>query len=93
MARVSEPKQFTPEQERMFKRMRNFKLRYDKAMIRAANIEQQRTDLYLAARLTNPPITYQEIADVFGVTEAAVMQKVRRDEAARANGTKPAAPA
>lgn len=86
MAPASEPKQFTAEQERMFRRMRTFKVGYDRSVARAQAKEQARTALYLAARQTRPPITYQEIADVFGVTEAAVMQKVRRHEAAQANG-------
>ena len=55
-------------------------------------LEDERTKLYLEARALDPPMTFKEIADIFGVTEAAVMQKVKRHASkpkakrARANG-------
>lgn len=46
-----------------------------------AELESERTHLYRAAREKvdgRPLLTFKEIADVYGVTEAAVMQKSKR---------------
>lgn len=77
-------RELTPEQRKMVTRLRQFKRRYDRQMAKARAIEDERTDQYLAARAVTPPLTYAHIADLFGVTEAAVMQKVRRGEKAAA---------
>lgn len=52
--------------------------RHTRASMTLAECEAQRTTLYLQARALDPPMTFKEIADIFGVTEAAVMQKVKR---------------
>lgn len=88
MAKASEPKQYTTAQRQMLRRLTTFRKKYQRDTARAEATEQARTDLYLAARELDPPLTFKDIADVFEVTEAAVMQKVRRDEVSRTNGTK-----
>lgn len=85
---ASEPKEYTPAQRQMLRRLTTFRRRYLRDAARAEATEQARTDLYLAARELDPPLTFKDIADVFEVTEAAVMQKVRRHEVSTTNGTK-----
>lgn len=87
-ATASEPKEYTTAQRQMLRRLASFRKKYLRDTARAEATEQARTDLYLAARELEPPLTFKDIADVFEVTEAAVMQKVRRHEVSTTNGTK-----
>lgn len=73
------------EQAAVLRRMAANKTRLTKAESALAKVEGERTALYLEARALEPPVTFKDIADVYGITEAAVMQKVRRHEA-RVNG-------
>lgn len=43
-----------------------------------ARLEEERAEMYAAARQLDPPMTYRAIAAEFGVTEAAVMQHLTR---------------
>lgn len=61
------------------KRLRSLARRYNRATATLAKLERERADLYQEARACTPPITFKWIADTFGVTEAAVMQKLRRE--------------
>lgn len=68
----------TPEQSRMLRDMRTFAKRFEAKQAEVAKMENDRADLYIAARAIDPPLTFRVIADTFGVTEAAVMQKIKR---------------
>ena len=74
----------TPEQERMLAYMRRFAKQFEAAHAKVAAMEEQRADLYIQARALTPPLTFRQIAQTFGVTESAVMQKI-----SRRNGTAP----
>lgn len=60
------------------RRMQRFRVRYDRATTALQQLEDERAELYEAARQLDPPMTFREIAAVFEITEAAVMQKMRR---------------
>lgn len=60
------------------RRLRALHGRYSRAQRAMKAYEEERTALYIEARALVPPMTFKEIADIFGVTEAAVMQKVKR---------------
>lgn len=75
------------EREQMLKSLRQLHARYEKATAALQAIEDERAELYLAARSMDPPMTFRAIANVFGVTEAAVMQKLRRAAAADPGAT------
>lgn len=60
------------------RRLRALHRRYTKAVDRVTEIEAARNELYLEARALDPPLTFESIARVFGVTSTAVMQKVGR---------------
>lgn len=79
------------ERSAMIRRLKSFHRRYTRHVEQVRADEDERSRLYLEARATNPPITYREIAEVFGVTEAAVMQKVKRHDD-KVNGRPPAKP-
>lgn len=66
------------EQERTVKNLRRLAARYNRAVAHLAALEDDRAEAYLAARALDPPVTFKAIADAFGVTEAAVMQKIKR---------------
>lgn len=66
----------------MVRRLARLRGRLERANEQVRQLEAARTQLYVEARELDPPMTFKAIADVFGVTEAAVMQKVTR--AARA---------
>jgi hypothetical protein len=50
--------------------------------VRLGKLEAERTELYRLARQTGadgkPLVTFKDIAAIYGVTEAAVMQKAKR---------------
>lgn len=73
MAKVS-----ASEHAEVMKRLRDFARRYNAAIRRRDEVEEARSRLYVEARSLEPPITYKVIGQVFGVSEAAVMQKERR---------------
>jgi hypothetical protein len=58
------------------------KVKLDLANVRLRKLEAERTELYRQARQTgadgNPLVTFKDIAAIYGVTEAAVMQKAKR---------------
>ena len=68
----------TPEQRAILRKLKALNHRYSKALAIVNECEIERGDLYLEARALTPPVTFRDLADVFGVTEAAVMQKVKR---------------
>lgn len=68
----------TPEQRAAMVQLRRVRARLDRANARLAQIEDDRAAAYVAARACTPPLTFQVIADEFGVTESAVMQKHKR---------------
>lgn len=68
----------------MLTTMQRFARRFEQAQAKVAAMEDERADLYIAARSIDPPLTFRQIAATFGVTEAAVMQKINRR-----NGTAP----
>lgn len=71
----------------MVARLRRLRRSLDLANARVRALEDRRTALYLEARQLDPPMTYMAIAKAFGVTEAAVMQKVSRAAAAEAKAS------
>lgn len=77
------------EQSAMRRSLRGLARRHASMIERAQVVEQERTAAYMAARALTPPLTFKEIADIFGVTEAAVMQKVKRHLDAEAKKKKP----
>ena len=70
----------TPEQQRMVTRLQAFERKYAKVAGVLADLEAERSRLYVEARELDPPVTFRDIAGVFGVTEAAVMQKIKRHQ-------------
>ena len=66
------------EQTVMLRRLRALYRRHARAVDKVGECERERTALYLEARALDPPVTYAQIAAVFQITEAAVMQKVSR---------------
>lgn len=68
----------------MVRRLSTIRRRLERVNASWKALEDERTQAYLAARALDPPMTFKAIADVFGVTEAAVMQKVTRHEKAQA---------
>lgn len=60
---------------RRMERNREVGRRVNQALL---DYEAERTVIYVAGRELDPPMTYKEIAAVYGITEAAVMQKVKR---------------
>lgn len=75
---MTAPADVTPEQRAALTQLRRVRDRLDRANARMAQIEDDRAAAYVAARECTPPLTFQVIADVFGVTESAVMQKHKR---------------
>lgn len=73
----------TLSQRAALTRLRRVRDRLEKATAILTLIEEERAAAYLAARDCDPPITFKAIADVFGITEAAVMQKSKKALAAR----------
>lgn len=65
------------------RKLRALHRRYTRAMTRVDEIEELRSQAYFEARSLDPPLTYKTIAEVFGVTEAAIMQKEKRWKAKR----------
>lgn len=59
-------------------RMRTNRTSIARARAHLEKVEAQRTALYLEARRLEPPVTIKALADAYGVTEAAIMQKVNR---------------
>lgn len=66
------------ERQLVMRKLRALHRRYTRTMARVDECEELRSQLYVEARSLTPPITYRSIAEVFGVSEAAVMQKERR---------------
>lgn len=73
-----------PGHRAMIRRLTGIKSKLERANLQVRALEEARTAAYLDARALEPPMTFKAIADVFGVTEAAVMQKVSRHAAAQA---------
>ncbi len=68
------------DRKAVIRKLRTVAKRHDRASAALAAAERERTEVYLEARAVEPPVTFREIADIFGVTEAAVMQKLKREE-------------
>lgn len=66
----------SPEQRAIAAKLERFAAKYRKAAAGLAALEDERTALYLEARAAG--VTFRDIAAAFGVTEAAVMQKIKR---------------
>lgn len=74
---VTEPE--VPEEQRaLAQRMREFRSRYKVLAAGMEKMEAQRAALYVEGRKLDPPMTFREMADIFGITQAAVMQSVDR---------------
>lgn len=65
------------------------KARIARALGEHGQAEQERAGIYMAGRAMG--LTYRALGDLYGVTEAAVMQKVVR-ETARREALSPAGP-
>lgn len=74
----------TVEQARMLKLLASHAKLYQRTQNRIDELWRERVDLYAAARELKPPLTFRQIAEVFGITEAAVMQMHARGN--RASG-------
>jgi hypothetical protein len=72
----------------MLARLRSLHGRHKKAVDRLEALEQERAELYLEARAMTPPITFKSIAAIFEVTEAAIMQKLRRERESNGEATR-----
>lgn len=66
------------DHELMRKRLEALQRRHARHQGKTKDLEDERSRLYVEARELDPPMTFREIADIFGVTEAAVMQKTKR---------------
>lgn len=69
------------DQQTVLRKLKRCHVQYTRATAAVEALEEERLALYLEARRCSPPITFRAIAAVFEVTEAAVMQKLRRAEA------------
>jgi hypothetical protein len=67
------------ERQATITRMRAFARKYRRALATVETLERERLTVYQEARACDPPVTFKEIADTFGITEAAVMQKIKRE--------------
>lgn len=67
-------------QAAVLRKLRACAARYEKAQATMEALTVERGDLFVAARECDPPITWKAIADIFGVTEAAITQKVKRHQ-------------
>ena len=72
------PRKFTPSQRVVLRRLEANRRKLERLNEVLEALEAARGDLYLAARSADPPVTYADIANVYGVTEAAIIQKVKR---------------
>lgn len=66
------------EREALVVEMREFQARYQATGATMAELEDLRGEFYMRARALPKPITYAELADIFGVTPAAIQHKERR---------------
>lgn len=64
----------TRDQARHLKLLAAHNVRYQRAQARIDELWREREEMYIAARQLKPPLTFRQIAEVFGITEAAVMQ-------------------
>lgn len=69
----------TPAHAKVRRRLERLKVRHDRATATLQAIEDERAALYVEARELQPALTYKAIADIFDVTEAAIIQKVNRE--------------
>jgi hypothetical protein len=71
----------TTDAERLRARLAKNRDKLAAANDRLAELEAERTGLYRSCREVidgRPVLTFKEVADIYGVTEAAVMQKWKR---------------
>lgn len=69
------------DEDRVVRQMTRNAKALAKANAALAALENERADLYRAARERvdgKPLVTFRDIASIYGVTEAAVMQKAKR---------------
>lgn len=76
----------------MLAELRALNQRMKRATTSLDECERLRSELYAKARAMDPPLTFKQIADVFGVTPAAVMQKLDRANEQAASRPKPKRP-
>lgn len=74
------------ERQLVMRKLRALHRRYTRTMQRVDECEVLRSELYAEARALTPPITFKSIAAVFDISEAAVMQKLKRTTE-KENGT------
>lgn len=58
--------------------MIEFNNRYKKLAAGMEEMERRRGVLYAAGKESDPPMTFRELAEIFEVTQSAVMQKLKR---------------
>lgn len=84
------------DRQTVLRRIRSVAGRYQRGKERMELLEAERTSVYREARALEPPITFATLAREFGVTEAAIMQKINRqddrDAQRKRPRRKPAAP-
>ena len=68
----------TAERRDMMKRLKTLAAQHQRATARLTALEDDRAEAYEAARALDPPITFRQIASIFGCSEAAVMQHLSR---------------
>ena len=62
----------------LISRMHRNKATREALQAKLDEVERDRADLYVKARSLDPPIEVRQIAKIYGLTEAAVSQKVKR---------------
>lgn len=73
----------TADQRVVLRKGKALARRHARMLARVDEIEEARTDVYEQGRAIDPPVTYQALADLFGVTTQSVIQKLNRRKAQR----------
>jgi len=81
----------TREQEAVLTRMRKLNERHRRAVATEETLRVQRVHMYREGRALAPPLTFDEIAEAFGLTAAAVQQTLNKADNPKPRG-KPGRP-
>lgn len=73
------------ERARVRRKMQRFAQRGVKVNQALNDYRDELTAVYMEGRQLDPPMTYKEIAEIFGITEAAVVQKVNKPRESQAS--------
>jgi CRP-like cAMP-binding protein len=68
----------TREQQRAVTELRKLAERYRRAKSTVDGLDEERGLAYARARAIDPPLTFKQIAEAVGITEAAVQQKLAK---------------